>query len=318
MFESFERFLPSRRIVAFVVIPLTAFMLWLGITAWQQRAELRAPEKQSVQEVLAQKQQEYNLKDTDGDGLKDWEEFIAGTDFENRDTDGDGMSDYAESIRATRDPLDPNDPEPIVASSTDTATVTPFYLDDPSLTETEVFARDIFATFVQLQQADAFDTNVQDTLIESVGKDVLVRDKRKKAYSREALRILTDPTRNQIKQFGIRYYESATVLDRVTKNPLVVFADLSETSNPIYAEELAEYVQAYSRYQETLAELAVPIEIVPVYLELLNNIEYYIETLRVMANALEDPFGGLLAGRRLIEDERLLGISFEAIDLYLD
>lgn len=311
--------LPSRKVTALVIVPGISLVVWFGISAWQSRTtiEQETSRDSDLNSVLAQKQREYNLRDTDGDGLKDWEEFIAGTDFERRDTDGDGMSDYAESIRSNRDPLDPNDPEPVMATSSD-ATSTPFYLDDPSLTDTEVFARDIFATFVQLQQADAFNTNIQDTLINSVGQDVVSRDKRQAAYSIEALRIMNDPTRNQIKNFGDQYFAAADLLDPVTRNGLAVLSDLTETENPVYIDELDSHIRAYTNYQQELASLAVPRVIADIYLELLNNLEFYIETQRVMKNAVEDPFGALLAGRRFIEDERLLGISFDAMRLYLD
>ncbi len=43
-------------------------------------------------------------KDSDGDGLKDWEEAVWGTDPQNPDTDGDGMPD-GEEIKEGRDPL---------------------------------------------------------------------------------------------------------------------------------------------------------------------------------------------------------------------
>ena len=42
--------------------------------------------------------------DSDGDGLKDWEEEIYGTDIEKADTDGDGTDDKTE-IAQSRDPL---------------------------------------------------------------------------------------------------------------------------------------------------------------------------------------------------------------------
>jgi len=40
-------------------------------------------------------------KDTDGDGLKDWEEILYGTSINNPDTDNDGISDYIEIKNGT-------------------------------------------------------------------------------------------------------------------------------------------------------------------------------------------------------------------------
>src|SRR5690606_29956249 len=44
--------------------------------------------------------------DTDGDGLRDWEESLWGTDLNEPDTDRDGMGD-GEEVESGRDPLIP-------------------------------------------------------------------------------------------------------------------------------------------------------------------------------------------------------------------
>lgn len=51
--------------------------------------------------------QDFMILDTDGDGLKDWEENLWKTDYKNPDTDGDGSSD-GEEILSNRDPLKAN------------------------------------------------------------------------------------------------------------------------------------------------------------------------------------------------------------------
>ncbi len=62
-------------------------------------------------------------RDSDGDGLKDWEEAIFRTDPHNPDTDGDGTPD-GEEVRLGRDPLkpstakDPLHPNDLMATST--------------------------------------------------------------------------------------------------------------------------------------------------------------------------------------------------------
>lgn len=55
-------------------------------------------------------------KDTDGDGLKDWEEVIFHTDLQNPDTDGDGAGD-GEEIKRSRNPLKPG-PDDRLATTT--------------------------------------------------------------------------------------------------------------------------------------------------------------------------------------------------------
>lgn len=49
-----------------------------------------------------------SLPDSDGDGLKDWEELLWGTDIHNPDSDGDGMND-GDEVNAARNPKEAGD-----------------------------------------------------------------------------------------------------------------------------------------------------------------------------------------------------------------
>jgi hypothetical protein len=60
--------------------------------------------------------------DSDGDGLKDKEELLLGTDPHNWDTDGDGLSDGDEARIHKTDPLDPKSvPPPAPSDNPETA-----------------------------------------------------------------------------------------------------------------------------------------------------------------------------------------------------
>ena len=62
------------------------------------------------------------MPDTDGDGLKDEEELLLGTDPHNWDTDGDGLSDGDEARIHKTDPLDPKSvPPPAPSDNPETA-----------------------------------------------------------------------------------------------------------------------------------------------------------------------------------------------------
>lgn len=71
--------------------------------ALQEKIEKLVPLSDEEKSLVSQKLQELS-KDSDGDGLKDWEEIIYRTDPQNADTDGDGTKD-GEEIKQNRDPL---------------------------------------------------------------------------------------------------------------------------------------------------------------------------------------------------------------------
>lgn len=54
------------------------------------------------------KQREVKIIDADGDGLKDEEEKVLGTDINKFDTDNDGLNDFDEVKKWETDPLDPD------------------------------------------------------------------------------------------------------------------------------------------------------------------------------------------------------------------
>lgn len=66
----------------------------------EEEAENKTPE--------IKKQKEIKVIDTDGDGLKDEEEKVLGTDINKFDTDGDGLNDFDEVKKWKTDPLDPD------------------------------------------------------------------------------------------------------------------------------------------------------------------------------------------------------------------
>ncbi len=89
--------------VLFAVIALALFGLWyLGDKALGERVPITASTTASART---------NQPDTDGDGLRDWEEKLWGTNKSNPDTDSDGMSD-GEEVTSETDPRVPG-PQPL-------------------------------------------------------------------------------------------------------------------------------------------------------------------------------------------------------------
>lgn len=96
-------------------------------------------------------------KDTDGDGLKDWEEALWRTNPQVIDTDGDGLSDF-QNVKNNQSKLSS------AASGGDLKN------DDLSITNTEQLARDIVTTLASLQQSGSLNSQSTETLINEIGK----------------------------------------------------------------------------------------------------------------------------------------------------
>ena len=101
--KNFRKYLPSKKITAYFIIPFLAIVTFFVIK------EVKIPHKKTQAEIeqnVANILDEDLKKDTDGDGVMDWEERLYKTDINLKDTDGDGLEDGVE-VAAGMDPTDP-------------------------------------------------------------------------------------------------------------------------------------------------------------------------------------------------------------------
>src|SRR3989344_1761050 len=94
-------YLPSKK---FLVTLGSLFLFALAGWFWfSYRPHYEAP-RPSETAMALETQKEALAKDSDNDGLKDWEEVLWKTDTHQADTDGDGTNDKDE-VAASRNPL---------------------------------------------------------------------------------------------------------------------------------------------------------------------------------------------------------------------
>ncbi len=121
-------YLPSRKFAIIALALLLAvggLFLFFGGEA-MRRKTADAPQKEIVSGAVRGKNSQ---KDSDNDGLKDWEEVLWKTDPQNPDTDGDGTPD-GEEVKLGRDPTIPAPGDKIAEA------------EYPSKTKNSVFAAD--------------------------------------------------------------------------------------------------------------------------------------------------------------------------------
>ena len=97
-------YLPSKNFIALVSAALVIlFTGWFVSLVWNSAPETPKIASQAAATSFLAAYQDAN-RDTDGDGLKDWEEILWKTDPNKADTDGDGISDreeIKESLKTT-------------------------------------------------------------------------------------------------------------------------------------------------------------------------------------------------------------------------
>ncbi|MDP3725821.1 MAG: hypothetical protein Q8R36_01345 [bacterium] len=107
---AFLNYLPSKKfIITALGVAVLVFASWYVFLSSPDSAELA--ENQTGKTAINTQFEAVN-KDSDGDGLKDWEELLWKTDPLNPDTNGDGMGDKEETLLNSNKTLRPvNDTE---------------------------------------------------------------------------------------------------------------------------------------------------------------------------------------------------------------
>ena len=321
-----QSFLPSRKIVGVVIIPLlTISALWLIGDMRQERTQQAVSRELQLQDTLRTVVNEYNTKDTDGDLLKDWEEFLHETDISNSDTDGDGLDDYTEVLDPLRDPL-VADAElgrtPIAESPEPTSVVGGgvYYAEDPNLNVTEKFSRDIFNTFAQLRQSGNPEL-VQDSIVNVVTQTALDRAVIVSGeYTLEDIQTRPSAGLENDRSLYLRQYNDAfKPLEGIPDEDLdlVLVTKYTQTKQPLYLEKLQENIVIYEQFLADLVAMEVPEPAAEIHLELVNNVSILLQDVITMSRVDTDPLGTIIAASTYFDNDAILQQTLRGLSLYL-
>ncbi|TSC80297.1 MAG: hypothetical protein G01um101429_147 [Parcubacteria group bacterium Gr01-1014_29] len=250
------------------------FLYSRGINENTSPALSRTPE-----EDARRKQLESITKDSDNDGLRDWEEVLWKTDPANPDTDADGTKDGDETL-INRDPLlaGPTDvlqPAPTATSSPETAT-TKFF---DSITR-ELAERYVTGT-LSSDTSDVQESAAAYIATATLGEVDL--------YTIEDLRIMQNPTDKEIKQYVLDASDAIKEVFAATfQNQVLVLAFVDEDAKK-RDETLWPIIYAYDDAENALKEKNVPQQYAADHLLLMNAVKKGKESIIAMRRIDIDP-----------------------------
>ena len=221
--------------------------------------------------------------DTDGDGLKNWEEALYKTDPEIADTDGDGVSDGAE-ISTNRDPLIVG----VGGGSPDFATTT-----TTQFNATDRFSQELFIQYIEAKKSGQ---EITPELSEKIAEDVLAKD-----YTNADIPLISEldfdvvPTSyTNLSAYGNAVGRiTTTKLPEGAQNELTTLVNVAD--NPTLAES-ADFTPNMYRYQKMIAELKslpVPEAVVAPHTKLVNGLITILYAVEGMTILNTDPIGAL-------------------------
>jgi hypothetical protein len=203
-------------------------------------------------------------RDTDGDGVLDWEESLWGTDPTKADTDGNGTPDSTE-IAALKSEMGQNK-QPSAA--------------EEKLTKTDEFSRQLFSTVAALNQTGAMDQATVDKISESLANEIQNRTP-KKIYVMADIKTVNTKALQDIKNYasklGALFNKYRTNIDvpSILSKSMTADGDIDMAT----LNRIDPYIKNMQAIVEGMLKIEVPFELAPIHLSTLNSFERVVENL---------------------------------------
>jgi hypothetical protein len=235
-------------------------------------------------------------KDTDGDGVADWEERLWGTSSTNPDSDNDGVPDGTE-----------------ISERKEQMALKNGYNTEAGYTEssTDVFARELFVTYSALkEQGDISQTGADNLANAAVSASV------------EKLPSITPHTTADLKivssnaESNLRYQKAISKLSQASGRFATEFTIINQgiaESDPNLLRTAGTYDKVYSDYATALLKLDVPVNQANNHVRLLNNLGYLVATLPELDALESDVLRGVSLYTVYTKAYQDMFLTFEAI-----
>lgn len=246
-----SHYLPSKKFAKILISVLVIGAVIFFVTKANTSHSLK-----SSKNTISLTPQEIIEGDRDGDGVRDWEESLWGTNPDAKDTDEDGVGDL-EEIEARRKEI---------------ASKQGIQLDENSenLNETDIFSRDIFASIISLKEKGMLTQDAVKQLAEAAGKSFTGKVEIEDKTTSDSLKSLSDTPENRkayIKQIDVLLAE---YWKKGINQEFQVFGTYSDTENPATLSELSQIATIYEDLSNALIKIPVPTSLKVSHRDLVN------------------------------------------------
>jgi len=282
--EQNRSFLPSRQFVLVVGSVLVVVVLVFVARLYGSQGETAEYRAEVVTTTRVNTPTTFTEKDSDGDGLMDWEEGLWGTDPNNPNSKSVSVND-AEYVATVREALKaPSQP-------TQTAQV------KQTLTETDILARDLFTQYLNIKGAGSnITSDVAQGLAATLANSVLTETEPSTIYTSADLNIVDDSERayenyEKLLEATINQYQGAGGIDEIVELQKAI-------ENPGNVESVMALETAWKQYENVLQDmldLPVPSGVVSEHLEMVNALSVLVNNVESFQYVLADPVVALPA-----------------------
>ena len=313
--------MPSKKIIL-VGIACVVVIALIFISSQNKNSGVSASAQNPQTEIAPQVIMSETVKnssnvDTDGDGLKDWEEVLWGTNPEKSDTNGNGIKDAQEVEVLKRSQTLKQAPTASNAFKNSNTAPT----QAPTLTEK--IAQEAFAKYINLRQTGV---KIDEATANQVALSVLsdnnnLETKLQKFTAINIPNTTTTEDSTTIKAYGNEIWNIMvrnTPNNVVLENEYVIFSNSITKNDENELKKLDTIIDGYTATIQDLVVMPVPKSAVPLHLAFLNDMNTVLATIQNMRAYFTDNARGLGALTYYINYVYKLKTSFDSIVSYFD
>ncbi len=312
-------YLPNKKIFFLVIFILLIFAGWFYFSDYKNKQIQYIAEKEKSSLAVAMEQTNQLDKDSDGDGLKDWEELLWKTDSNKADTDGDGTNDN-EEIAQNRNPLKAG-PDDKISDKEDLVAQEKAVSDSNQNTLTAVYARKFMTDYMVLKKqkgelTEEDKVGLARSLADNVESSVKIKD----SYDISNIKIIGSQ-KVKVEEYARKVKKMLVDETPIEENEAIVFNRLLKNLNnkenansyETDAKKIFDNGESYKKAIIKLVSVETPDNLAKYHLALINNFNGMREAVVAMSYVANDPIRGL-AGFRLYEQEAAAFLeSFEEL-----
>lgn len=214
---------------------------------------------------------------------------------ETKDTDADGLRDWEEELYGTN-PLVPDAPIAPATTTEDTRET----LEDIPDTFTHRFAIDFFSDFFMQGGAD-MDETAQGALLNQSVQEV-INNTKDRFFTTADLTVASAEDLSSVREYGNNVAAILTRYPVPEENEMLILERALQTDNGEELKKLEPILDSYKKTIRDLIALAVPPSLVNEHLNLLNAILAVHNDVVVMRNAFDDALPALIRVQRYQND----------------
>ncbi len=300
-----EQTKPSSKVVALAIVVIA-----IVAATWLIRSDSKAPGTDEPDITVTGTEKTYTEElDTDGDGLKNWEEMLWGFDPNNPDTDGDGISDATEKQEAQNTALTRQQEFAKLIDPT----------DDPnweSLSYTEQVSGLLLSNYLALKQSgQPLSKDDALAIVQSIPAYDPPEQTAPRVYSLSDVRASAQSDEKALREYGndVGALLSVPEGDEV-KNELIVLVSFMQTGDETtFLRDLKEVIAQYDYVLAGLLQISVPKNIVSAHLGIINALSLVRSTVNDFHSFTEDPLLALSVFTTYNESTTRRGEAFRAL-----